>query len=381
MRRKIYFLLVCVALPLFSFGQDAPRWLHSHIREQAYPADAWFTGFAEGNVRQNETSAAAAARLKKEAQGLLAESIRVSVESATGSLSRSTKINHTEQLTAVFESAVYTAAQADIVGVKTESWYDADENTVYAFAWVNKAKMVAYYQNQIALYLNKMESALNTASELAEKGAKTKARRQCEEVVKHFATVAYAQDLLTAINPQADDTALQQQRGERLRNALVQTLTDLENSIYVYVECTETVNGQTVVHIADRLPGLLTEQGCGCNFTDLPEEADYVVKVKAQLARCTDTPDNVSFCYATATASVYNAHTQKTLMPKIPETKGGWTDKNRAKATEEAFGELAGEIVEGTPKNGKRKKVATRFCISTKYLYLCSTKTIKHEEF
>jgi hypothetical protein len=342
----MYFLLVCVALPLSSFGQDAPRWLYGHSREQAYPAGAWFTGFVEGNVRPNETVPAATARLKKEAQGLLAESIRVSVESNTESRNRSTKINHSEQFAAVFESAVNTAAQADLVGIKTESWHDPDENTLYAFAWANRAELAAYYQNQIALHLNKVESALNTAAELAEKGAKTKARRQCEEVVKHFATVAYAQDLLTAIYPQVDDTALQQQRSESLRNTLVQTLTDLENSIYVYVECAETVNGQTVVHIADRLPGLLTEQGCGCNFTGLQEEADYVVKVSARLARCTDAPDNVAFCYATATASVYNAHTQKTLMPKIPETKGGWTDRNRAKATEEAFDELAEKIVE-----------------------------------
>jgi hypothetical protein len=341
MLRKVRFLMVCVALPLFVSGQGAPRWLNSHSREQAYPAGAWFTGFAEGNVRPNETLPAATARLKKEAQGLLTESIRVSVESVTGSRSQSTRINHAEQLTAVFEAAVNTAAKADIVGAKTENWFDADENTLYAFAWVNKAELAAYYQNQIALYLNKVESALDTAAELAEKGAKMKARRQCEGVIEAFAKVAYAQDLLTAINYRADDAALQQQRGERLRNTLVQTLAGLENSVYVYIECTETANGQPVVHIADRLPGLLTEQGCGCNFTGLPEEADYVVKVTARLVRCTAAPDNVTFCYATATASVYNAHTQKTLVPKIPEAKGGWTNGNRAKATEEAFNELA----------------------------------------
>jgi hypothetical protein len=33
-------------------------------------------------------------------------------------------------------------------------------------------------------------------------------------------------------------------------------------------------------------------------------------------------------------------------MPKIAESKGGWTNKNRAKATEEAFNELADKIVE-----------------------------------
>jgi hypothetical protein len=206
--------------------------------------------------------------------------------------------------------------------------------------------LAKYYQSQISHHLNKVEGALQTATELAEKGYKIKARKQCESVIESFARVAYAQDLLTAINEQTDDYVLQQSRSERLRNKLIQTLTDLENSIYVYVECNESVNGQTVIHIGDRLPGMLTEQGCGCNFTDLQEEADYVIKVNARLARCNDAPNNVVFCYANATVSVYNVHTQKTLMPKVSEAKGGWTDKKRGKAIEEAFDTLANEIVE-----------------------------------
>ena len=344
MRRKIYLLLICVALPLFVFGQDAPRWLNPHSRAQAYPSGAWFTGFAEGNVRHNETAPAAAARLKKEAQGLLVESIRVSVESTTDSRSLSKRINHTEQLTAIFESAVNTAAKADVVGVTTESWLNPDDNTLYAFARVNKAELTAYYRNQIALHLNKVDGALQTAAELAEKGYKMRARKQCESVVSAFANVFYAQDLLTAIDENADDNTLQQSRSEQLRNALVQTLTDLENSIYVYVECKETVDDEEVVYIADKLPELLTEGDCGCSFTDSEADADYVVKVNACITRCTDAAGGTVFCYAGATVSLYNARTQKTLKPKIDEAKGGWTGKNYTKAGEEAFDELAKKI-------------------------------------
>jgi hypothetical protein len=211
---------------------------------------------------------------------------------------------------------------------------------------VSKAELAGYYRKQITLYLNKVDGALTTAAELAGKGYKTKARKECMAVVDAFAAIAYAQDLLTAIDENADDSTLQQSRSERLRNLLVQTIVDMENSIYIYVECNETVNGQTVVHIGDRLPGLLTENGCGCSITESEEDADYVIRVNARLARCNDAPDNVVFCYATATASVYNVRTQKTLVPKIPETKGGWTNRNRAKATEEAFDELADRIVE-----------------------------------
>jgi hypothetical protein len=173
-----------------------------------------------------------------------------------------------------------------------------------------------------------------------------KARKECEAVVDAFAAMAYAQDLLTAIDENADDNALQQTRSERLRNLLVQTLADMENNICIYLECNETVNGQTVTYIGNRLPGLLTQNDCGCNITESQADADYVIRVDARLVRCNDAPDNVVFCYAAATASVYHVRTQKTLVPEIPEAKGGWTSGNRAKAIEEAFNELADGIVE-----------------------------------
>ncbi|MDR2286156.1 MAG: hypothetical protein LBE04_01580 [Prevotellaceae bacterium] len=344
MVRKIYFIVVCVTLPLSFFGQGVPRWLNSQSRELTYPADTWFTGFVQGNVRPNETMPAATARLKKEAQGLLAENIRVTVESNIKSRNRSIKVHQNEQLTSLFESAVKTTSNAEIVGVKTESWFDTDDNILYAFASVNRFELAKYYQNQILFYLNKMESTLSIAAELAGKGMKMKAHQQCEEVIQYFATVAYTQNLLIAINVQVDDATLQQQRSERLRNELVQTLTDLENSIYVYVECKETVDGEDVRYIADILPGLLTENDCQCNFTDLEELADYVIKVDAYLTRCNAADRNTVFCYANSTVSLYNAHTQKTLKPKIEEAKGGWTNKNRTKAGEQAFDELAEKI-------------------------------------
>jgi hypothetical protein len=326
---------------------NAPMWLDGDVRNVQYPQDTYYSGFAEVAAAQGEGQEKALNRAKQVATGELSQRVRVTINSNKTSADVSISGSDIEeQIRSKFSSMIQTTSQTEVTGSKVETWYDNKTRTAYAFAYVSRGELAKYYQNQISLHLNKVESALNTAAELAEKGAKTKARKQCESVVEAFAKVAYAQDLLTAIDNRADDATLQQQRSESLRNTLVQTLTDLENSIYVYVECTETVNGQTVVHMADRLPGLLTEQGCGCNFTDLQEEADYVVKVKARLARCTDAPDNVAFCYATATASVYNAHTQKTLMPKIPETKGGWTNRNRAKATEEAFDELAGKIVE-----------------------------------
>jgi hypothetical protein len=326
---------------------NAPIWLDADVRNLQYPQETYYVGFSEIQLAQGETQEKALSRAKQKAIGELSDRMRVVVNSDKTSIDVSIGgSNIEEQILSEFSSIIKTSSQTEVVGSKVEAYYDNQRRTVYAFAHVSRTELTSYYQKQILFWLNKVEGVLKTAGELAEKGYKMKARKQCESIVEAFARVAYAQDLLTAIDETADDNTLQQSRSEQLRNTLIQTITDLENSIYIYVECNETVNGQSIVHIADRLPGLITEKGCSCNFTELQEEADYVVKVNARLARCNDAPDNIVFCYATATVSVYNAHTQKTLTPKIVEKKGGWTGKNRAKATEEAFDELAREITE-----------------------------------
>ncbi|GHV69218.1 hypothetical protein FACS1894199_17590 [Bacteroidia bacterium] len=344
MKKTIVFVGLLCSLQIMA----QPRWLDDEAREADYPNNVYITGFASGNMRSGETKSAAVSRIKKESQGLLVEGIRVEVNTQTSSSDKSVKkkgtgIEASEEINSIFESATKTAAKADITGVKIETYEDVANKLIYAFATVKKAELTAYYRNQLSLSLEKVEGALGSAEELAKKGVKISARKQCEDAVQYIATIAYAQDLLSALDPQAD---LQQRRSERLRNELVQTLTDLENSIYVYIKCKEVVDGEEVEYIVDLLPGLLTNNDCGCNFTTDENNADYVLNVSAYIARCNDAGGGAVFCWANATVSLYNAHTQKTLKPKIDEVKGAWTGKNYTKAGEEAFKDLAKKIAE-----------------------------------
>jgi hypothetical protein len=326
---------------------SAPDWTDSDVRSMLYPSETYYTGFAQLPVTTSEGQEKALNRAKQVALGELSERVRVVVSSQKASVDMSISGSDIEeQIRSQFASTVKTASQTEVVGSNLKTYYDRAKGEVYALAFVSKADLASYYRNQISLYLNKVDGALQTAGELAEKGYKARARKQCESVVDAFVMVAYAQDLLTAIDETTDDNALQQSRSEQLRNTLIQTLTDLENSIFVYVECTEIVDDEEVVYIAGKLPQLLTEGDCGCSFIESEEDADYVIKVNAYLDRCTDAVGGTVFCYADATVSLYNARTQKTQKPKIDEAKGGWPGKNYTKAGEEAFEELAKKIAE-----------------------------------
>ena len=350
MKRLINSLLISIImlLPCIVLAQGSPPlWLDSDIRNIQYSRDAYYTGFSEVPASQNQEQEQAQERAKQIAIGELSERVRVMVVSNKTSVDVSISGSDIEeQIYSQFSSMVKVSSQIEVTGSKVETYYDGKTQTAYAFAYVGKTELQNYYQNQISFLLNKVEGALQTASELIKKGYKMRAYKQCESMIDVFASVFYAQDLLIAINEGVSDNMLQQSRSEHLRNALIQTITGLENSTYIYVECTETVNGQPIAYIADRLPGMITEKGLGCSFTDLKEEADYIIKVNARLVRCSDAPGNMEFCYAAATVSIYNIHTHKNLTPKIEEAKGGWRNKDKDKAIEEAFNELANRIIE-----------------------------------
>ena len=65
----------------------------------------------------------------------------------------------------------------------------------------------------------------------------------------------------------------------RLKNELLQILVGLEQSIYIYLQCTETNFGKTVRILGPTLKDSLANNQC--SITDDPEEADFIITVTA----------------------------------------------------------------------------------------------------
>jgi len=332
------------------FGQMRPGWINSEMRGMEFPSNVFFTGYIGGTTRSGETLETAKQRLSRDAQSELIESIRIQIVSTTDSESRSIRINQTERLTSEFTARVQTVSEAKVAAMRTETFFDRETRMIHAFAYVRITDLANYYQSQISLWLNEVEGTLNTAIQLAERGRKRQALEKSEAVIELFANVLYAQDLLTAISvakgQRANDQILQQNRSQQLRNRLIHTIADLENSIYIFLEIVEVVDGESVDFITTRLPGILTDKDCNCNFTEFEDQADFVIRINARLVRCWNTESDVAFCTASATVSVLNTHSQRILRPNIPEVREGWTRNDRERAIEATFRTLTNTIAE-----------------------------------
>jgi hypothetical protein len=220
-----------------------------------YPADEWYTDVAVVDV-SNGGVEKATARAREAAIGNVSTKIRSDVGSRKTSAAISTSANNLDdQVQSMFSSATRTISQTSVVGVGVETHHNKTEGAVYAFAYIRRSDLINYYQNQVALHLNTIESALQSAAALVQQGDKAKARKECRQAEPLFDKVAYAQDLLTAVAPDGAGTAAQA-RGAALKGKLNEMLNALESGMFVYIKSPEDK-----ADFAAQVSGLLTEGG------------------------------------------------------------------------------------------------------------------------
>ena len=281
MRKNItIFILVIIGwLPLASSAQSQPpTWLAPAVREMEYPTNTYFSEFTEGNLRLGENVSALLDRLKSDARRGAAGNIRTLIHSVVEKTDRQDTYGHDFRFTSVYQDYTRQSVQADIAGIHIESCYDEGRKWGYAFAYVRKTELTAYYRAQIALQLRQLGNALALSAALVNDGQKAKARKVCEEALQPLAQIEFAQDLLTAVCP-GDTIGMQLPQLLRLKTELLQTLITLEQNIYIYLQCTETNFGKSLRILGPTLKDTLAYNQC--SFTDDPEEADFIITVTA----------------------------------------------------------------------------------------------------
>lgn len=343
---RIQFVTFCFLLvAVNAIAQMPPRWYNASSREFDFPKDDYYVGFAEGNIRRNETEIDATARIKKEATGLLVESIRLKVQSVAESYSKSEAVGDNEQISSKTQQTVKTTSEADIVGIKIENYVDKANGVVAALAYVKRDELVKYYQNSITLSVQKVEGYIKTALELEKTGAKAKARKQLEEAKPLISKIAYEQDLLIAMDKSSDSQAQHQDLTANLRSELEKNLTRLEQSTFVYIKSTEDLFGKSSNVIANKLKAKLASDGC--SFIEDPTQADFYITLKASARKHGNETADIKFCYVDIVIDMVNTHMQKSVYNDEISQKGSAMtfDAAARKASEDIVPKVAEKIL------------------------------------
>jgi hypothetical protein len=312
--KKCNIFLCCLLVTLTLFGQTPPRWINDAWRESSYPKNVYYAAFLSEDATSRETPAQAQARMEIAVKRKVSENIRVQVRSQQ--IMKEEDYGTVESSSAYNREEIQTSSDAEIIGLKVESYYDGAKKQIYAFAYVNKAELADYYHKQINLDLSKVDMALGISEQLIASGKKISASKKCSEVKEVFNDVLYCQEILIAIG--ADKDVLQAGRSENLQRQVNQLLLNLEQSTFIYVDCQfEQKGGAHDVFVSD--PGILCDMVKGaisendCSVTDNKEEADYELTLIASTTQRSSGSGQFGIIsyYANVRGNLYNRLTRK----------------------------------------------------------------------
>jgi hypothetical protein len=325
--KRLISIICCLSVYFVLCAQNTPIWLEENAREVHYPSETFYTGFVYNIIEQGKSLPDLIEKTKADAQADLVKKIRVKIETKAQSniYSQSKNGNYIES--EVFSNDAKTTANAEVVGIKTESYYDPKLKTVYAFATANRSELKAYYKNILSMTISQVEGLVQTATNLEVNAEKTKARQLCEEAKPLLEKVRHMQDMLTAIDSNIASEDLQQSKVEKFYDTLTQMLAKLAQATYVYVESKEDLFGTPVNVVANKLKAELSINGC--SFTDNLGGADFQLKLKVTTRMSTGNSDFV-FCYADASVELYDTHKQKVLYSDEIEQKGASNSQDKA---------------------------------------------------
>lgn len=325
MRRNIsiFILVLMDCIPLTLTAQtSSPAWLTPSIREIEYPPTVYFSEFTEGNLRPDENVIFLLDRLKSDARRGVAGSIRTLINSVIEKTDWQENFGQDLRFNSVYQDYTRQTVEADIAGIHTESYYVEGRKWGYAFAYVSKTELATYYRAQIALQLQQLENALALSATFVNDRQKTKAWKVCENALQLLTKIEFAQDLLTAVCPD-DTTGIGLQQLFLLKKELYQTLVNLEQSTYIYMQCSETNFGQSVRILEPELKRILAKEQC--SFVEEPDEADFKITIAATTRQHEGNvafgDGTFKFSYADVEVEIYSNYKKKLVYSSLVTEK------------------------------------------------------------
>jgi len=328
-------LILFLAVSIFAQGL-APEWVDESWRLSHYPKSEWYTGFATDRVMKGQPDSKAYQAVEKNAQSKLSESIVVTVQGSSAVQISSKQTQKGETINRNYDQNIKTASNAVLAKVETRSYFDKKSGYIYGFAVVRKKDLAEFYSARINGLFSFAESEFSLASQLAETGKKKSALNKMKAIEDSLLKVSYWENFLQTVSSGATAYSRSAEILQKINTARIA----LENSTGIHLN----VSGSE--YVAEELPAVMQEKGCNCSITETAAEADYAITVKAKLSRCNKADFEQIYCWANASVSVFNSKTKKNISIKIPEAKGGWTEGNFEKATEESFKNLTENLAQ-----------------------------------
>lgn len=208
--------------------------------------------------------------------------------------------------------------------VETRTIYDKPSKLGYAIACINRHDAFNFYKNEITLLYNKIGKSMTMAENYIASGFKIKARNELEAALKFFASVDDALMWMSIFGASQTDLTEMQHLFNTSEQKIKQKIADLKHGVVIYMVCDANIFGKKYTTLQNELKGILSTDGC--SFTETPQNADWVIKIKCSCREYSNVNIGTSksyFSYVDAAITIDKTISSQRIYENGVSVKGG----------------------------------------------------------
>lgn len=250
----------------------------------------------------------------------------------------------------LYRSSTTLSTDVDMHLAETKTHYDADQGKYYVLLYINKTTSAVYYDNEVKMFISKVNNAVTIADNYVSTGFKQKAKAELQKALGLFDGAGKNFFWLNVF--ELDEYRIQRyltQVNEQ-EQAIKQKLSDLEYGTTYCIVCEADLFGKRFIKLANEVRGNLSASGC--NFVDIPSNADYVIRIKAS-ARKYNEFQGAFFTYIDAAVTIDKTATGQRIFEDEVQVKGAHT-LSYDEAARDGYKQITKEITKLLKENIKQ---------------------------
>lgn len=204
--RNRMILLTFLLLDFLFINAQTPSWVDFENRRQNYPADLYLTGFSAAKRDASMTTEEQFRILTDFARAEIVESISVTVTSQSLLYAEETNNTYREN----FTQTTVSFANAELTGLKSETWEDRKTKQLYAFVYVRISALRDFYQAMLNEKRDKVLGYLDEAEQYRNESNNDAALRVYRECLPLIAEIEGGASIVQALTRQAQQGDLRQ---------------------------------------------------------------------------------------------------------------------------------------------------------------------------
>ena len=205
-----FIILLTLSLTQLICLAQRPDWVDYSRREILYPENRYLIGFHSEADISADMSVDRLEKMTTAAKHKLIESVQVKIESTTTFDIENTNNNGEVSSSEFFNLNSVSSNQLNLVGLKTETYYDEKKKEAFAFAYANKDELIAYYQNAMNNDAADAQRRLEEGNKSLEFGDLKSAFKSFVESLQLTYQVKEAHDILMVLTGNSHPTILDQ---------------------------------------------------------------------------------------------------------------------------------------------------------------------------